>query len=47
MYSIKINFGIQNERKIYTNKKELKRAFKNKKEFDKYIAKIEKEVKKG
>lgn len=47
MYSIKINYGLDtNRRTIFTNKRELKKAFKSEKDFDKYIKKIEKEVKK-
>lgn len=47
MYSIKINFGLeQDRRKIYTTKEELKKAFKSEKDFDKYMKRIEKEVRK-
>ena len=46
MYSIKIRYGINNPVKIYTNEKELKKAFKNEKEFEKYIEKIKKEANK-
>lgn len=44
MYSIKIRYGINNDLQIFTNKKELKKAFKSEKEFDKYISKIKYEV---
>lgn len=47
MYSIKINYGLnKDDITIFTNKKELKEAFKSEKNFDKYIGKIKKEVKK-
>ena len=47
MYSIKINYGLnKGEVTVFTNKKELKEAFKSEKDFDKYIGKIKKEVKK-
>ena len=48
MYSIKINYGInKGDVQIFTTKQELKKAFKNEKEFDKYIKKIKKESLKG
>ena len=47
MYSIKINYGLDtNRRKIFISKKELKKAFKTEKDFDKFMKKIENEVKK-
>ena len=47
MYSIKINYGLdQDRRKIYTTEKELKKAFKSEKEFNKYIEKIKREMRK-
>lgn len=45
MYSVRIYYGLDTDRvKVYTNEKELKKAFKNEKEYDKYIEKIKKEV---
>ena len=47
MYSIKINYGLnKGDVTVFTNKKELKEAFKSEKNLDKYIGKIKKEVKK-
>ena len=41
MYSIKINYGLdQDRRTIYSTKKELKKAFKSEKEFDKYLKRL-------
>ena len=45
MYSIKINYGLdQDRRTIFTTKKELKKAFKSEKEFEKYLKKIDAEI---
>ena len=47
MYSVRINYGLNKDYvKVFTNKKELKKAFKSEKDFDKYIEKIKKEIKK-
>ena len=46
MYRIKINYGLnKGDVTVFTNKKELKKAFKSEENFDKYIEKIKKEVK--
>lgn len=45
MYSVRIYYGLDTDRvKVYTTEKELKKAFKNEKEYDKYINKIKKEI---
>lgn len=46
MYSIRIRYGLNNPRQIFTTEKELKRAFSDVNKFEKYINKIDKEVKK-
>ena len=45
MYSININYGIEPTNKVFIKEKELKKAFSSEKEFEKFMNKLYKEVK--
>lgn len=46
MYSVRVNYGIDQTRKVFLTEKELKKAFRSKKDFDKFIDKLDKEIRK-
>lgn len=46
MYSVRVYYGIDQTRKVFLTEKELKKAFRSEEDFDKFIEKIKKEIKK-
>lgn len=46
MYSVRVNYGIDQTRKVFLTEKELKKAFRSKEDFDKFIDKLDKETRK-
>lgn len=46
MYSVRVNYGIEQTRKVFLTEKELKKAFRSEKDFDKFIGKLKKETRK-